>query len=473
MFEAKSETGISVSLVGVDQTAGTFRSVAGRIRTLNLQTMSASAAVSALFRSAVPYLSAGFLARSIYQTCNALSALTDRAADAGASASHLKALEGAMRQIGVRGASIDTISAAFQQMAKRTGEVGVEGFAKVLGQASRLATEQERLTFLAEAFGQRQGAVFAAIAGGGEDAVRNLFAVAEGYPAISDAAAQAADRAADAMQKAGAAMSVAWGETVAILLTEFGDASAGIDANAQILATRLIKYAQIFAKAIHAAISGASGLVKTSVNGWQIIFEKFFRGALTKCYEIAYLTKALKDGAGGYTFEDAWRDTALIARDQKIDFETTVREASEDFLGWADRSDKIFRELLESLSGKFVPALSGGIKELVENAIGAGGVTIGKDRDKPERKNPWQFRGGNWAEENSAAARGILINGSLSAGRDAAAARADATVNSELPKVASAAERAADAAERQAAAAEESSQSLRDINAFLGDWEEI
>ena len=226
-------------------------------------------------------------------------------------------------------------------------------------------------------------------------------------------------------------------------------------------------------KAIHAAINGVSGMVRTTYDGWKVIWETIARQIVVEFYTIKNLTKALKDGAGGYTLRDAVRDSVEIAADQMRDYQVTMWEAADHFKDWADNSAKITEELFKAIAGEIEFDLSGGIAKITNDAIGAGGVTFGKDDEKTERKNPWQFRGGNWAEENSAAARSILINGSLSSGRNAAAAKADATVNTELPKAAAAAERAADTAERQAEAAEEQSQFLRDIDTFLSDWEAI
>ena len=157
----------------------------------------------------LPVYSLSKLAQSAAATIRELSALTDRANDAGMAAPVLQKLVGAMQQVGVRAASIDTVAAAMQHMARTTGEVGAEGFAKVLGQAARLESEAERLDFLSRAFGRTNGAAFAALIRDGDAGIRKLIDLASGYPAVSDASAQAADAAADAMARATDAISSA------------------------------------------------------------------------------------------------------------------------------------------------------------------------------------------------------------------------------------------------------------------------
>lgn len=130
---AGSATGISVTLAAVDATAATFRGVAARASAFKAQISGIGTSFKGLALAALPFVGIAGALKSAGNAFREISALTDRAADAGVAAPALQKLVGAMQQVGVRGADINTVSRAMQNMVRTTGEVGAEGFAKVLG----------------------------------------------------------------------------------------------------------------------------------------------------------------------------------------------------------------------------------------------------------------------------------------------------------------------------------------------------
>jgi hypothetical protein len=423
-----SQTGISLRFFGVDQTAGAFRAVAGRIDGLNQTVAGFSARMSSLWNTAlIGAAAAGFakLGKSISQVCTELSALSDRAADAGTLSPTLQKIAGALGQIGVRGASIDTVSHAMQEMVKRTGETGAEGFAKILGEASRLETEQQRLVFLSDAFGKSMGAAFAPLVAGGEAAVRQFVELAGAYPAVSDAAAQTADRAADAMARATDAIKAGWGET-AVSIVGWVEATFG----------PLPEVAASVARAILVSFKAVHDTFKTLALGFRIVLEPIITTVSLLIGTVSRLVRAVADT--GYTLRDALSDA--------MDEATASFEMMVD--GWSDYAEGMF-----DFSNIGASLETAGIFEEMRNAIGEGGVTFRTEAEKASEDVAAKTaaaireaapRGAEFARQGSAAAQ-RLIWGARVSQEDAAQRAANAAVANKLPEISDAAQRTANA----------------------------
>lgn len=410
-----SATAISLQFLGIDATANTFRAIGGRIDGLNKTVAGFSAKALAFGKAMMAALPVGLFAGRVTETINALGTLSDRAADAGTSAPALQKLTGALQQIGVRGASLDMVSKAMQNMTRLTGETGAEGFAKVLGQASRLSTETERLTFLSEAFGRQQGAAFAAIVRGGEGAVSQLVELAAGYPAISDASVNTADRAADAMLRASDAIKAGWGEMV-VSMVEWVEGVFG----------PLPEVAANAAKGIMNIFKGVTDSIRTVVAAVRIPLETVARTVAAITLSISAFTEAIT--SSDYSFSDALADSRMAFEDQFTDMRDWFTETADSLFDFSDVA------AMEETKPLF---------DNMRKAIGEGGVTFRKEAEKAkdsmaEKSGPQ--KGGTWAVEGSAAALAIIRGDRQRL--DSAAA--DQTVARTLPTIADSLRRIAD-----------------------------
>ena len=127
-----------------------------------------------------------------------MGSLSDRAQDAGTTTQILQKMTAAMQNFGVRGASIDMVSRALQEMTKRTGKQGAQGFAEILGSIARVNDAQERASLLAEAFGVNAGRSFSTLVANGIDGLdAGLFELMGRFQTASDEAVFAGDAIAD------------------------------------------------------------------------------------------------------------------------------------------------------------------------------------------------------------------------------------------------------------------------------------
>lgn len=412
-------TGISLSFFGIDQTANSFRAIGGRIDALRGKASIAASSMSFLSRAFLPLLSIGAVTRAISGTARQLSALSDRAADAGVISPVLQKIDGAMRQLGVRGASIETISRALQNMTSRTGETGAEGLAKVLGQAGRLETEAERLTFLSQAFGRQQGQVFASIVRGGDASIAKFVELASTYPAVSNAAAQAGDRAADAMARATDQIKAAWGESLSAVIAWI-EASFG-------------PLPEVAAKVTQSVIDIFSAIPKffrTLAFSVRVMIEWAIRFVTALTQSVGFLVEAI--GSDSLTIREALSASADAFKTQYSD----MRDGLE-----------------ETYSSIFNPDIHAnletqGIFDGMKKAIGEGGVTFRNEAAKASEDLAGAMKGvkgGAWATEGSVAARRIISGDRY---RDTGASAANRTVSNTLPTIATTLRDVAAATER-------------------------
>lgn len=145
-------------------------------------------------------------------TANKLSKLSDVAQAAGASTEELTKLSGALDLLGVKGSAPEELAASFQRMVKTTGQVGVEGFHRVVEEISKLPTMQERATAAMQVFGRTGLQFMPIIEGAAKNGMGALKDLEAAIPGISQAAAEAGDRSADALNVISREAAKIWNE---------------------------------------------------------------------------------------------------------------------------------------------------------------------------------------------------------------------------------------------------------------------
>lgn len=199
---ADKSTGIKLKVSAVDATARVFKNIA-----------SSAARVTgsiAKWGAAAGGVAGGALA----VTVNKLSKLSDVAQSAGATTEELTKLSGALSILGVKGSAPEELAAAFQRMTKTTGEVGVEGFHKMIREISKLPTITERSEAAMKVFGRAGLQFMPAIEGAARNGIGALKDVEAAMPGISQAAAEAGDRFSDATTIMAKAAAKIWNEGI-------------------------------------------------------------------------------------------------------------------------------------------------------------------------------------------------------------------------------------------------------------------
>ena len=380
--------GISITIGAVDATAAAFRSAASRANTFKANVSGVGGALKAFGLAVAPIAAVAATLRSAVANIREMSKLSDLAADANMATPMIQKLSGALAELGVKGASPEMVAHAMQFMTRATGEVGVEGFAKVLGQASRMGDEAERLDFLVKAFGRNQGAAFAAIVRDGGPALERLLQIAGAYPAISEEAAQAGDRASDALTKASDAIKAGWQSMLGDLIIGF-EATFG----------PLPEVAQTIANGIVATFKFVSDVVKTIVLGVRVILEPIVRTVATLVSAVEFLSRAVTDSS--YSFSDAFADITGAASDQ---FGDMVE-------GWAESAEGLF-----DFSNIGAKAETKPLFDKMRDALAQGGVTFRNETAKgiadAGRAISNSFsKGGAFALQGSNEARKIIMGG--------------------------------------------------------------
>ena len=408
------DTGILIRIGAVDLATNKIRAVAAEARMLPAHFSQIGGALKNFgLKFVLPVYSLSKLAQSAAATIRELSVLTDRANDAGMAAPVLQKLVGAMQQVGVRAASIDTVAAAMQHMARTTGEVGAEGFAKVLGQAARLESEAERLDFLSRAFGRTNGAAFAALIRDGDAGIRKLIDLASGYPAVSDASAQAADAAADAMARATDAIKAGWGELLGTVVSWIEESFGPLP-----------ELAETVAHGIILAFKRVGDFFRAFSLGLRVIFEPVVRTITIAISAVSRLSRAVSDS--NYSFRDALRDTWRDAGD----------EYGEMIGQWNKIAEKIHDDSNLGASAETRPVF-----QSMTSAIAKGGVSFRNEATKAIAdmasaiSNAFS-KGGSFALKGSNEAAKI-IRGSASG----SAVQSQRTVTQFLPRIAQGIER--------------------------------
>ncbi len=184
---ATKQTGIKLNVSAVNSTGRVFKNIAS-------SAMSVTASIAKWGAAAAGIALGGFAVMA-----KQLGALSDIAAAAGATTEEITKLSGALDILGIKGSKPEVLAAALQRMTKTTGQVGVEGFHKVIEEISKLPTVQDRATAAMQAFGRTGLQFLPLIEGAAKNGVGALKEVEAAMPGISQAAADAGDAASDAM----------------------------------------------------------------------------------------------------------------------------------------------------------------------------------------------------------------------------------------------------------------------------------
>lgn len=403
--------GINLTISAVDATGAAFRSATSKATSFKASVGGIGSALKSAALSALPFVGIAGAIRAAASAFREMSALTDRADDIGAAAGDLQRLVSVMQQIGARGANIETVSRAMQRMTRETGEVGIEGFARVLGTAAQLGTEAERVDFLMKAFGRNQGLVFAKMIRDGDAGVLKLMEMAEAYPAVSEAAAQAGDRAADAIALAGNTIKAGWWNLLGSLVMGFEEAFGPLPR-----AAAMVGNAIVFAfKAVVEAVRGVMFVLRA-------VLEPVVRTVALLIQAVGHLSRAVMES--GYSFRDAFKDIGADAQDHFRDYIDGLSEEAEKFTLFRNGFD--FKGL--GLSGDFTKAKDAAIQ---------GGATFRKNASAAAKEISNAFsKGGSFALRGSNEARKIIAGNS-------GAAQSQRTVTQLLPRIAAAADRIA------------------------------
>lgn len=220
---------ITVGVTGSDKVSGMLQNITGKVKALGqaggkagggggglLSTLQSVSGVNiaAFAGTAAAVAGAAMAVKGYVSQLRALSDeyanLSGRALDAGTSASELQKLVGAMKQLNIRGASLESVSNALAMMKKNTGLVGSEGFASALKGVAALSSAQERAAKLSEIFGKQMGLALAQIVDGGEESVNALFAVADSVDAVSNESVQKFADISTAFEQAGESIHTSW-----------------------------------------------------------------------------------------------------------------------------------------------------------------------------------------------------------------------------------------------------------------------
>ena len=188
---AGKSTQLTLKVAAINATSRVFRDISS----------SASATIGKIAKWTAGLGAAYFSAKSVADSFQEMGKLSDVAQAAGSGVEELTKLSGALDMIGVKVSKPEELAAAFQRMARTTGQVGVEGFHRVVEEISKLPTLQERYTAAVQVFGKAGEEFMPVIEGAAKNGIGYLKDVEAAIPGISDAAAKAGD---DCMKAFGA-----------------------------------------------------------------------------------------------------------------------------------------------------------------------------------------------------------------------------------------------------------------------------
>lgn len=184
---ATKQTGIQLKVSAVNATGRVFKNIAA-------SAASVTASIAKWGAVAAGAAFGGFVAIT-----KKLGALSDVAQAAGMTTEEITKLSAALDILGIKGSKPEELAAAFQRMTKATGQVGLEGFHRVVEEISKLPTVQDRATAAMQVFGRTGLQFMPLIEGAAKNGVGALKEVEAAMPGISNAAADACDDVSDAM----------------------------------------------------------------------------------------------------------------------------------------------------------------------------------------------------------------------------------------------------------------------------------
>ena len=200
---ARASTQIVTELTGKDQVSKTFDDVAKKAKQMQKSVNSGNGFSMGMAKSVAAGNAMFAVLKGVAMRAAAaagdLGTLSDRAQQMQVSAEYAQKLEGALNQVGVKDATIDNLTAAFDRMQKATGRVGASGFETTMKELAGIQDEQQRVIKLNEIFGKSMGPGLAPLLRQGPEAfIKGLNGVMAAMPAVADAAVNAGDGIADA-----------------------------------------------------------------------------------------------------------------------------------------------------------------------------------------------------------------------------------------------------------------------------------
>jgi hypothetical protein len=211
-----ADSQVKLKFGSTDATAAAFAAINDKLDALGAKAASSTKNIAkGVFSGKALFASVSAIASKAIAAAAELGAIADKAQKMQTSAVYAQQLSGALGQIGINGANLDTVSKAFVQMQKTTGKAGADGFKSVIADLGKIENEQERLIELTKVFGNEIGPGLAPMFAQGPEAFQeSLDKVMAGMPAVSDAAAKAGNSLSDAFSTASAHVKTVWQEAL-------------------------------------------------------------------------------------------------------------------------------------------------------------------------------------------------------------------------------------------------------------------
>ena len=210
-----SSTSVKLTVKGVDRTRRVFAAVRANVALMASQVRAAGLAAAA---------GAAAVGMAVRSSANQFGILSDRAAQAGASAQQLNALVSGLGIAGAKGANLDAVSDALARMTKATGRTGMQGLAQTLADVAALGDEGQRIAELSRIFGRTFGPGMAALVREGPDAARaSIEKLIAAGPRLSDSLVSAGDAIADGMKAAQDNIKAGWNSAWVSVGQSFAD----------------------------------------------------------------------------------------------------------------------------------------------------------------------------------------------------------------------------------------------------------
>lgn len=215
---------------GVDKSGEAFDSIKNRAATTAGQ-------IRSMVGGALAAMGTYMGLRSIKQSFEDLSHLSDTAQKAGLSVEELTKATNAFKTMGIQNMDVDQFARALMIMEKNTGLQGVEGFEKVVGELSKIPDAAERSKTAMAVFG-RSYQEFMPLINAGQEGVEAFNKVRAAVHGVSDAAANAGDTVCDIMGEAANWVKDIWYEGLRMVCGWFGEGftKSGREAAANVFA---------------------------------------------------------------------------------------------------------------------------------------------------------------------------------------------------------------------------------------------
>ena len=377
-----ASTSITLALKGVDNVSGMLSKVTGKVQGLNaagakgLGASGSGSGSAGLFGGSGRFLAvagavtaiaaaAGLAARQLVRVSNEMSAITDRAQDAGTTSGALMSAVQAMKELGVRGASMETVSRAMQEMVRRTGLQGREGFAAILEEVAAMNSEQERAAALAKAFGRAQGAAFMPIVNGGQAGVRAFLDLAGAQAVASEQAMTSADRFADLWSRTTYSVKQAVFQFTGDILGDFAETFRSMGITGSDMVKSITKWTKYFFDAIRVVVIAIRPAVAAVAGTVQSLAHQL-EGIVKVVHRLVNRDFSGAAAAANKMGNDMIRDAVATYEGVRAGVE-----------GWFDLPDDLFRPLAEAGAEEVSKSTRKAARDALRGLSGAGDGSSG------------------------------------------------------------------------------------------------